>query len=231
MTQTNKCNNNKTVPTTNYVIEAENDPFKLKFIVESSLGKIARHLRLLGIDCECDASFNRAFILFKAFSESRIVITTALSVVKKIIKTNNPPFKRHKYEVYSDDSEDEVFKTVYHYYLLNEQTSYPDKLLDVVNYFKIPFDCQRIFSRCMYCNVLVDKMSRNEYSNEELLKKMGSQEAVDNYADTISKCPKCERMFWIGHYYHKCEKWAKKFSYNKSSTENCPDEIDQDFSL
>ena len=67
---------------------------QLKFIAESCLGKVARHLRLLGIDCVWDDGFNAFYVLFQAKQENRIILVQSNEFLQKIIKENSKLTKK-----------------------------------------------------------------------------------------------------------------------------------------
>jgi uncharacterized protein len=122
-----------------------------KYICDASLGKIAKHLRLLGNDCLCDSTFNENYIMFLSLNEKRIIITTRESFIKKLEKANKPP-KINKEEVYSDsEDEEEKERTTYEFYFI-KSTEYLDQIKEITQHFKIKFDKDLLFTRCLKCN-------------------------------------------------------------------------------
>jgi len=289
----------------------------LKFVAESCLGKVARHLRLLGIDTAWDKSYNVHYVQYLARHEQRTVLVQSDEFYARILKempgsgsgdnsnnnSNNagnaanggfvPPSKKHfdkkkqnknnkskskkqqAADDYSDDDDydedDDDFlanippqyqeflsqqqqqhqakllllqkqkqeqqqkqnsgnqhqhdasdapqSTSYQYYKIDKDRDYLDQITELTNYFKIQYHPQDLFKRCLKCNSIIvrvprpDKREDDPTSWDYLEQEMGA-EAFSKYSTTVTKCNKCNKLFWQGHYYHKCEKFAQKYSYH-----------------
>eukprot|EP01080_Neovahlkampfia_damariscottae_P000638 gene638-8141_t len=115
------------------------------FCCDNSIGKVTKHLRLLGVDCICEPELSN-FLLFKCLNEGRIVLSNREKIIKKLEKHNNP--KVNKNEIYSSDDEDDEQTPKYKYYLVKGK-SYEDQLDEITNEFKIEFKEEFLYSRCL----------------------------------------------------------------------------------
>ena len=97
---------------------------KIRFVVDVNVGKLARLLRMLGLDAEYSPKFLDKDILFFSKTEKRIVLSKDIGLLecRQII------FGRHVQSIYPDD-----------------------QLVEIIGFFGIngPFD---FFSRCLRCN-------------------------------------------------------------------------------
>ncbi|HAX99543.1 MAG TPA: hypothetical protein DCY12_11820 [Candidatus Atribacteria bacterium] len=97
----------------------------LKFLVDHTLGKLAKYLRMLGVDAVYFTQTDVSTLIKKASQEKRIILSRNAKL-KKI--TGLPDF------VFINDNQ-------------------PDKQLStVVKYFKIHISHEQFFTRCLTCN-------------------------------------------------------------------------------
>jgi len=110
----------------------------LKFIADVHLGKLARHLRLLGFDTYFDSSIDDNEIINLSISEDRIILSRDKEMLnnKRVIRG---------YGIRSSDPREQIREVMTRF--------------DLHNYM-MPF------SRCMDCNGLIETVSKdsvNEY--------------------------------------------------------------------
>jgi uncharacterized protein with PIN domain len=67
-----------------------------RFIVDSSLTKIAKHLRMLGIDCINNPEYSKNYLLYLAKKDDRIIITTNVKLVISFEKNKNLHKEKNK---------------------------------------------------------------------------------------------------------------------------------------
>jgi uncharacterized protein with PIN domain len=97
----------------------------LKFLVDQMLGKLAKYLRMLGIDAVYFPQTDVSLLIEKAYQEKRTILS------------RNTKLK------HIDGLSDFVF-------ISNDQ---PDKQLsEMLNYFKIHISHDQLFTRCLTCN-------------------------------------------------------------------------------
>ena len=104
----------------------------LKFIADAHLGKLARHLRLLGVDTYFDRSIDDNEIISLSLSEDRIILSRDKEMLnnKRIVRS---------YGIRSSDPREQLREVMIRY--------------DLYNYMKP-------FSRCMDCNGLIETISK-----------------------------------------------------------------------
>jgi len=152
----------------------------LKYIVDPSLPGVAKHLRLLGIDCAYEDSYTDAYLLHLARLEDRIVITRSKKLVNRIqIDSQRSTNRRKKWQKFNaqlneyksshseeewdedtlehlEDQLDMVQSEIneeyeYDYYWVNV-IGRKKQLSEIVNALKIVFIQDRMFTRCSKCN-------------------------------------------------------------------------------
>lgn len=155
------------------------------------------------------------YSLFIAQKESRIILTNREKITLKLEKLNDPP-KREDHEIYSDDDESEEILPNYCYYLI-KGVDYEEQLDEICNEFKIAFQKEIFFTRCLKCNKLMKPidMSQIEEHMFERIKKMVGIRILTEFADNLTFCVDCKRTFWSGWSYEKCLEFAKKHSYHE----------------
>jgi uncharacterized protein with PIN domain len=104
-----------------------------RFIADSMLGKLAKWLRLAGIDTEYDKNIDDTVLIRRALSEDRVIITRNRVLAKR---------KDLKY-----------FLLIWSDYL-NEQ------LIEFIQVFEIE-TLDRAFTRCIRCNTVLEGVSKN----------------------------------------------------------------------
>ena len=164
-----------------------------RFIVEASLGKVAKHMRLLGYDTLYQPDYNQHYMTFLAFQQNRCIVTCSQKYKMKLDKLNNP--KNDTYEVYSDDDDDEETPFQYDYCLvpLRQGITTEDQIRIVVEHYKLKFDEKMVYTRCIECNCVV---------------------IIDENGVT---CPECKRVFKQG--IPKKLEWLQKMSYHEPNTD------------
>jgi uncharacterized protein with PIN domain len=79
-----------------------------KYIVDTSLPGIARHLRILGMDTLYDSSFNRNYLMFLARRDNRVIVTQSVKLKSMVdLMCANRQRKKNKiceYEILLEDA-------------------------------------------------------------------------------------------------------------------------------
>jgi uncharacterized protein with PIN domain len=164
----------------------------------------------------CEPEVGNNYSLFVAQKENRIVITNRIAISRKIEKLNKPP-KVNPLEVYSEDEDEiESFEPKYKFYFVKSE-NYEDQLTEITTQFKIPFQSEIFFSRCLKCNRFMDSVALDLLENKwvEKLKAYVGEKVWKEFADRLTYCTDCRRVFWGGWHFHKCVDYAKKFSYQE----------------
>jgi len=111
----------------------------MKFIVDRTLGKMAKWLRILGYDTTYWASADLDGLLHKAHDEARILVTKDSRLYRKKgglravhVREDNPFLQ----------------------------------LREVVQHFQLPIHDENLFSRCLHCNVPLEEVNRDDVREE-----------------------------------------------------------------
>lgn len=113
---------------------------KILFILDTHLGKLARHLRLLGFDVVYDNYFTDQTIVQRCLNENRIVLTRDIGLLKNKMITHG-------------------------YWIRNIE---PEKQVEeILKRFDLYRQCHP-FTRCIECNGLLQEVAKNEIANHLL---------------------------------------------------------------
>jgi uncharacterized protein len=136
----------------------------MKFICDDNLGKLAKWLRTLGCDTLFSQTISDKELISVALSEDRIILTrdTKLVQLKSVTK-----------------------------YLLIESDKPLEQLKQVKEKFNLKIDEQYLFSRCLVCNTLLEKIEK------ESIKEKIPPYVYKNQNDFVH-CPQCDKIFWPG---------------------------------
>ena len=148
-----------------------------KFIADSMLGKLARWLRLMGFDTLYYPSIPDEDLVKKAKEEKRIILTKDSELVRKNKESN--------------------------FIYITSSDPY-QQIKMVVKSLKLnPW--KRLFSRCVYCNKLVEKIDNISKFREK----------IPSYAYrtcfSFYRCPECGKIYWEGSHHSKIKAKIKAF--------------------
>lgn len=151
---------------------------QIKFVCDVMLGTLAKWLRILGFDTKYSKDFEDEEILKIAEEENRVVLTRDKLLANK------------------------AKKAVY----INER-SLDEQIKKVLNELKINVDEGKILTRCILCNVKVEKIEK-----EKVKGKVPSH--VFEIHDEFWICPNCKRIYWAGTHWQNMEEKIKEISNN-----------------
>jgi len=156
-------------------------PDPVRFILDVHLGKLARRMRLLGFDICYRNDLDDTEIMEIAELEERIILTRDLGILKhrKVI---------HGYLVRSDHVDCQL-REVLKRYELYEQI--------------------RLWTRCMVCNGLMERVTKAEA--EPFL-----EPKTRLYYEDFHRCSNCGRLYWQGSHYGRIKQWLNDFMYELS---------------
>lgn len=108
-----------------------------KFVLDVHLGKLARYLRMLGIDSAYKNNFSKEEIISVSLNEHRTILTKDRNILKRNEITHG-------------------------YWIRNENIM--EQVKEVINRFHLEKELRQ-FSRCMECNSLLEKVDKEEVIN------------------------------------------------------------------
>lgn len=185
----------------------------LTFICDSSLSRVAKHLRMMGYDCVHEPNMTTNFLIFQARRDSRIILTRSRKLLKMIVPTvksnnsNEIPEDSEEVKLWMEERKKRVEKTIdiedsseeeeeenpvdlhqYPYLLLGEKTA-KGQICEVVSFFQLEFDKSKIFSRCLECNSIIFKVDKDLVKDKVYLDTWNAFE--DFYF-----CKNCNKVYW-----------------------------------
>ncbi|KAL9656896.1 hypothetical protein ABK040_006988 [Willaertia magna] len=212
--------------------DTKDEIIEYKFIADGSLCKIAKHIRLLGYDCLCDFSYSSAYIIYKATIEKRIVLTGGKQLLQLLLSKQRKKNKELENDYYDSEEEEENLQEEEevlnnkknemmkkeeenNFLYIDSHRPYSEQLNLLIKTYPLIFKEERIFTRCLKCNIPVTKINTDFLEKEEidkLINLMKSIEKYNQYKHTVTKCLECKKYYWVGHYYFRCVEFAKTYS-------------------
>ena len=144
-----------------------------RFVADGHLGKLARNLRLLGLDTtyERDADDRRLLEIMRL--EDRALLTRDRRLLMHSVVRNG----------YCPRSSDSL-----------EQTR------EVLQRFTLREDASRLspYRRCLNCNSILEPVAK-----EEILQSLANEPLTLCYYDEFRRCAGCGRIYWSGNHFQK----------------------------
>ena len=136
---------------------------KYSFAVDKSLGSLAKWLRILGFDTVYEADVSAADF-YHQLDEGRTLITRTKKIRKAYPGSNN---------------------------VFIESNSLQEQLKQTVEHLGIgrPDICP--FSRCIHCNLPIDRIAREGVSGLV-------PDHIWETHETFNRCRRCDRIYWPG---------------------------------
>ncbi len=143
-----------------------------RFVVDVNVGKLARLLRLLGYDASYDPAWRDRTIAAISAQEKRIVLTRD----RRLLKRSQVVWGRL---IRTNDPKAQLREVVWFYGLT---PPYP------------------AFSRCLRCNVPLERVDK-----AEVLHRL--EPKTRKYFHIFSRCPACDRIYWAGSHHDRMQEW------------------------
>ncbi|MEW6075065.1 MAG: Mut7-C RNAse domain-containing protein [Candidatus Omnitrophota bacterium] len=138
----------------------------VRFILTRELGRLSRWLRILGFDAEYNVNDTPGRLIIEALKSRRIILT-----------------RRHK----MPQSRGVRIATI------NEE-ELQGQLIEVVRLFGLRLDAEKMFSRCVICNVALVA------AEKEKVKDRVPQQVWLTQKQFVT-CPVCRRIYWRGSHW------------------------------
>lgn len=135
-----------------------------RFVADVMLGSLARWLRILGYDVLYDRNIDDRELVELSVAEGRIALTRDRRLVRR---------KRLSQ------------------YCLIESDDLHQQILEVMSYSGEKIQAERLLSRCIQCNVLLEPVSPSSVAAE-------IPPYVYRTRTKFSRCPRCRKVYWRG---------------------------------
>jgi uncharacterized protein with PIN domain len=139
-----------------------------RFVLDVHLGKLARYLRLLGFDSLYDRCYDDPTIVALSVAERRIILTRDKGLLKRRAV-------RRGYWLRHIQPRRQIAEVV--------------EALDLARLV-------RVFSRCMVCNAILEKVAEKDVSDQ-------LPPGVRGQFEQLVRCPGCDRLYWPGSHYDR----------------------------
>jgi uncharacterized protein with PIN domain len=150
----------------------------MKFICDDNLGKLAKWLRTLGYDTLFFDPIEDGELVSKALKDNRVVL--------------------------SRDTQLSRFRMKLGERLLLIKSDKPlEQLKQVVRHFKLKPDKDLLFSRCLVCNQLLEKVEKEDIKDR-------LYPYVYQTQNNFVHCAKCDRIYWPATHVNRMVETLKK---------------------
>ncbi len=159
---------------------AELNPLPPRFVLDVHLGKLARHLRMLGFDSLWHPDYQDDVLERLAIDEGRVLLTRDRELHERTLKTARS-----------------------HYVQAIEPSA---QLLEVLKAFSMierVRSGQGFLTRCMECNSPILPMKAHHLTDRV-------PEHVLQQHEDFFLCPRCERVYWKGTHWTRMHDWVQK---------------------
>lgn len=179
-----------------------------RFVMDYSLFRVAKQLRLLGYDVVCDPAVRKDQIIHLAVSEKRIVVTGSRHLTPSLDRLNrraeqeasfkekcNASNKHKKVVSYTSDGESEYessndeAEAPVRFVTVKSTDSHIASMRKIISTMNLVWDATRIFTRCVTCNLLIvpiDKSVADGLVHATVLR------VYSNFF----QCPCCKKVYW-----------------------------------
>jgi len=147
----------------------------MKFIVTRELGKLARWLRIFGFDTVYFSQGGSGSLIIQALREERIVITRN----QRLSKTSG-------------------VRT-----LFIEAQTVREQIKEVYARLRIPSGSERMFSRCVLCNLELERIAKEQIQGQV-------PPYVFETQQDFLRCPCCQRIYWQGTHWGNVHQMVKE---------------------
>ncbi len=160
----------------------------MKFIVDRMLGKLAKQLRMLGYDTLYYRGEDAYSLIRLARQEARVILTRNTKLLPR-------------------KPEDLIVQMTKDNPLL--------QLNELIQKGNVEIDEEKLFSRCLLCNALLDSISRKEAEGKV-------PDFIFHQHKEFFRCPQCQRIYWPGSHQENMQKKIRELQISdyRSQIEN-----------
>lgn len=147
---------------------------KMKFICDDNLGKLTKWLRTLGFDTLFFDPIEDGELVSRALKEDRVLLSRDIQLSRFKLKLGER-------------------------LLLIESEKPLEQVKQVVYHFMLKTDKELLFSRCLICNQILEKMEKEKIKDRLYPYIYQTQE-------NFVHCPVCDRIYWSATHVDKMMK-------------------------
>jgi uncharacterized protein len=144
-----------------------------RFVADGHLGKLARNLRLLGLDTAYESDADDRRLLEIMVAENRALLTRDRRLLMHSII-------RHGYFPRASDGEQQTREILHRFGLMQNDTQLAP------------------YRRCLHCNECVEPVAKSE-----VLGLLTAEPLTLRYYNDFRRCPGCGRIYWPGTHFEK----------------------------
>jgi uncharacterized protein with PIN domain len=158
----------------------------MKFLVDRMLGKLAKELRMLGYDTVYYRGQDADQLIQLARQEGQVILTRNAKLIPK-------------------RSEDRILRIM-------EDNPFL-QLKELLQKGQIALDEEKLFSRCLICNALLNQISKEEAEGKV-------PDFIFHQQKDFFRCPRCQRIYWQGSHQANMQKRMEQLFHSKSEARN-----------
>ena len=143
----------------------------IKFIADRMLGRLAKWLRILGYDTSYFKGEKRSDLVIWSLREERIILSRDSHLGKR------QGFGR----------------------LILGSDMVEEQLKKVIEYFSLRIDTSKVFTRCVICNRLLEKIPKSDVKDKVPFYVFETQ-------DKFMSCRNCQKIYWQGTHRDKVKR-------------------------
>ena len=197
------------------LLDTTNDPEEdrtlPRFVMDFSLFRVAKHLRLLGYDTICDPRLPHGELLPCAAQQRRILISGSRTLEQQVSRRNRiaartrlasrsqpetaannnkrvVAYNSDGESVYMSSSDDDAAHDVVSVHI-RSSGKHDETLVYIMQQLSLSWDTRRLFTRCVSCNRLIKPIDKSEV--EPLV-----HPTVFRVYSCFYQCPECKKVYW-----------------------------------
>jgi len=144
-----------------------------RFLADDMVGKLARWLRIMGLDVAPAGRVDDNSLMRRALDEDCVLLTRHARLLEQITAKDLKP-RRAELK-----------------WIVLESPHLLPQIAQILQVTGIQVDTGRFFTRCLICNSLLEPASREDVAGEV-------PEFTYSIQDQYSRCRNCNKVFWKG---------------------------------
>ncbi|KEG14741.1 hypothetical protein DQ04_00321100 [Trypanosoma grayi] len=173
------------------------------FLMDYSLNRVAKYLRLLGYSAVCDPYTRQCDLLEMAARDKLALVASSPTLISQVEAHNRALTKRKTVpsqmrtvvaydsdgeSIYSDES-DEGGEVVLYKVHPQFSADFFSAMVRLIRETGICYDYRRVFSRCIACNEVLLPVPKWSVAGDVHSK-------VYEIYEAFTRCPRCHKVFW-----------------------------------